>query len=318
MLFKQIKIKNFRVFKGLKTFKFSEDKQKPFSIILGANASGKTSFCDAIIWCLRQDLLSTFKKNEIRNAYSVEDEQTYVEIEVEIKKTTYKIKRCLKNGKTKLVISKNGEKIKNPEIELNSICPTYIIDCFFVNGDGLMELPFYKDYKNTEKSDYIFDVLFGTKVKFKKNETALNSIFSTLQIKGIKIKIDSSLRKINFISNKSNENIRDKLPSSPKAVLDIYLITSLAILLAKETKFPIFYDSIFGRLGSIELHQLIPLFSNLNLQAIFLNFPLQFENDLLDTIEKKSKFKYLLQIKNDKYPQLRKVDGYKNVIIEWS
>ena len=52
MLFKKIKITNFRQFKGTTEIIFSTNKDKNVTVILGDNGAGKTTFLQAFNWCL--------------------------------------------------------------------------------------------------------------------------------------------------------------------------------------------------------------------------------------------------------------------------
>lgn len=55
MLLKKIEIKDFRQFRGVHSLKFSTDKTKNVTIIMGPNGSGKTTLAQAFTWCLYGD-----------------------------------------------------------------------------------------------------------------------------------------------------------------------------------------------------------------------------------------------------------------------
>lgn len=52
MIFKKMKIINFRQFKGTNEIDFSTNREKNVTIILGDNGAGKTTFLQAFNWCL--------------------------------------------------------------------------------------------------------------------------------------------------------------------------------------------------------------------------------------------------------------------------
>ena len=51
MEIKSFKLKNFRQFKNI-DIEFSQDIEKPFTIITGGNTYGKTTLVKAFLWCL--------------------------------------------------------------------------------------------------------------------------------------------------------------------------------------------------------------------------------------------------------------------------
>ena len=52
MLLKEMKLVDFRQFKGEQTISFATDAEKNVTVIMGQNGSGKTTFAQAFTWCL--------------------------------------------------------------------------------------------------------------------------------------------------------------------------------------------------------------------------------------------------------------------------
>ena len=88
----QLTLKNYRTYKGENTVEFSPDASKPFTIIHGLNAEGKTSLLNSIHWCLygkeraKNKIQSTDEGEGIVNAQIFgnlglgKSEETFVEI----------------------------------------------------------------------------------------------------------------------------------------------------------------------------------------------------------------------------------------------
>ena len=97
MLIKSIKVRNFRQFKGEQSLDFATDGASNVTVVMGVNASGKTSFAQAFRWCLYGD--TDFKDRNIF-CKAVEQEMgqdsketAYVQLVLEHKGTQYTIRR---------------------------------------------------------------------------------------------------------------------------------------------------------------------------------------------------------------------------------
>lgn len=84
MYFRKMTLQNFRQFKQKTTVMFSDDVNKNVTIIMGDNGTGKTSFAQAVTWCLYgrtdfkdQDIFSKAKKAEMTPGDSAD---TFVEL----------------------------------------------------------------------------------------------------------------------------------------------------------------------------------------------------------------------------------------------
>ena len=129
-----LKIKNYKKFKET-NFSFNNNNEKNVSHITGGNASGKTTFLDAMLWCLyeyKRDNEIIPNKNEIPT-------EVRVEILVEDNSTQYQISRtqkysllddydnsileikCDNNEASSLFTGEEAQKI------INDIFPEYIV-----------------------------------------------------------------------------------------------------------------------------------------------------------------------------------------------
>ena len=86
MLLKSITITNFRQFINETTVKFSTDKDKNVSIILGENGSGKTSFAQAFTWCLYgiTDFKDSSMLNKVIESKMLPGEEEEVRVEIKL------------------------------------------------------------------------------------------------------------------------------------------------------------------------------------------------------------------------------------------
>ena len=51
-MIKEITIKNFKIFKGLHRIALSTDRSSPATVVSTITASGKTTYINAVYWCL--------------------------------------------------------------------------------------------------------------------------------------------------------------------------------------------------------------------------------------------------------------------------
>ena len=115
MLIRSIKLNNFRQFKDECTIKFSLDKEKNVTVIMGENGSGKTTLEQAFIWCLYdknsfaiKELINREARDEMVNGNEL---SVYVELEITHNKKDYKIYRKQRYSKKNDIVKK--EKLEN-------------------------------------------------------------------------------------------------------------------------------------------------------------------------------------------------------------
>ena len=86
MIIKQISLSNFRQYKEPQTIKFSCNKDKNVTVILGINTSGKTTLIQAFNWCLYET--TSFKTKDLLNSERMRSLGLYsscvVSVEVEL------------------------------------------------------------------------------------------------------------------------------------------------------------------------------------------------------------------------------------------
>jgi DNA sulfur modification protein DndD len=159
LLIKSIKLHNFRQFAGDNSLLFSTDNLANVSVIMGDNASGKTTLAQAFTWCLygntdfqNKSMLSLSVAN---NMVFGEVEETHVEIELIQKEREYRILTKQKykkddNGKvvnsTQVVRSvtyktEAGQTELIPETKtdfrINEILPRELSRYFFFDGERI-------------------------------------------------------------------------------------------------------------------------------------------------------------------------------------
>lgn len=161
MLIKQIALKNFRQYKDLQVVKFSCDKEKNVTVILGDNTSGKTTLIQAFNWCLYG--VTSFKTRELINSETLQElgmfssVEVSVEVELQHENKFYVIRRTQivtknegnKASYTKAVLKveykeENGEMQEVATYEcqntINKILPEALSGYFFFDGEHVSEI----------------------------------------------------------------------------------------------------------------------------------------------------------------------------------
>lgn len=161
MLIKQIALKNFRQYKDLQVVKFSCDKEKNVTVILGDNTSGKTTLIQAFNWCLYGT--TSFKTRELINSETLQQMTMFssaeVSVEVELKheEKLYVIRRtqvvtkseedkpsCARATLKVEYKEENGEMQEVTTYEcqntINKILPEALSGYFFFDGEHVSEI----------------------------------------------------------------------------------------------------------------------------------------------------------------------------------
>jgi AAA15 family ATPase/GTPase len=293
MIVKKILTKNFRAFAGTTLIELSIDNNKPFTIIIGDNGVGKTTICDAVTWCLFEKINHSPIKT-IKNKDASAEDEVFVEIEVEIEKDLYKIKRIFTNNNVSLEILKNEKHIKNAENELRQIVPIFLEDAMIANPENLNQQAFFERQPQARKN-FIFDLLFDSNIKRATHAAVINTFFKNEFTDKFQISIDEQSKTINIMGPNGNKDLRVTLGSGDIKVLNIYLILALHALIKKDFSFPIFFDSIFTGLGGDKQQRLRSLFDRADFQAIFLEHPSFMDDQIFKALNEKSSKKYSLK-----------------------
>lgn len=161
MIIKQISLSNFRQYKEPQTIKFSCDKDKNVTVILGINTSGKTTLIQAFNWCLYET--TSFKTKDLLNSERMRSLGLYascivsVEVELEHEGKLYVIRRTQSATKTESERIKyqpsvlkvefkeeNGEMQEISSYEcgntINKILPAALSDYFFFDGERISDI----------------------------------------------------------------------------------------------------------------------------------------------------------------------------------
>lgn len=182
MKFLSIEIENFRQYAGKQMIEFSQDKDKNFTIIKGANGAGKTNLLSAIYWCFYNDeetSYSKYKDNKslgILNESIVESMPDGERIRVSVKislgedSPEYILERYVVLEKNKsgsvytidesfrIMVQSDGGFVeeKNIELAINRILPKEIKNFFFFDGERLDA--FFRIGSGTNIKKAVYDV----------------------------------------------------------------------------------------------------------------------------------------------------------------
>ncbi|MDR3259094.1 MAG: AAA family ATPase, partial [Fusobacteriaceae bacterium] len=236
MKIKSIQLTNFRQYKGQQELiKFSIDKEKNVTIILGDNTSGKTTLMQAFKWCLYKN--TTFKTKEVLNeetAYSMKigsEDEVSVEIVLIHENREYIIKRnqkFIKRENNKLSSEHSSLKIQYKEenggqipIEGDHQCEEIIetilheglSDYFFFDGEKISDINNRKDVVAAVRGLMGLDVVGAVRERLdRKKESSVPSKFNKeLEIQGEDVgeKLKNSLReekiKLEELGNRLDE-----------------------------------------------------------------------------------------------------------------
>lgn len=161
MIIKQITLSNFRQYKEKQVIKFSCDKDKNVTVVLGVNTSGKTTLIQAFNWCLYDS--ANFKTRDLINSETLQNmgfysySTVYVEVVLEHEQKQYVISRSQRVSKVDFHKVKNEPSVlkveykeKNGEMQeispsecrntINKILPEALSGYFFFDGERISDI----------------------------------------------------------------------------------------------------------------------------------------------------------------------------------
>lgn len=194
-------LQNFRVFQDRTTVNFAQGKNKNVTLFVANNATGKTTFAQAIEWCLfgkcefKSDLLSNGAAKVLQSGMSANVE---VNVTLEHRGNQYKFTReavFLKNGSEKIektnehftcyIKTLSGEtKPAEAEDELKRAVPDKLVRFIFFDGERIDKMSRrFQGQKQTEEIESAVSDLLGMKVW----ENAVQHLIAGYDVDGVKL-----------------------------------------------------------------------------------------------------------------------------------
>lgn len=236
MILNRVKIRNFRQYVKV-DIDFAKEDGKNFTIIQGRNGTGKTTFLNALSWCLYKEEIHSYKgakgmsicNNKTKNLAVIGDEiEVRVELEFIDDDQLLSFNRVQGFVKTKDGLShrssldkfemktQDGNDIKiseNPNYTIEKKIPKEIENYFFFDG-GLLD-KYFDNKKNNEIKSAVYGISQLNLLENAKNnlEYVKNKYIS--KQKQISPHLGEASQKINDISNRIQES-EEKLERAKK------------------------------------------------------------------------------------------------------
>ncbi|QWD11445.1 AAA family ATPase [Polynucleobacter paneuropaeus] len=170
MKFIEISINNFMPYKGLQKVVFPTDSHRNVMILHGDNMRGKTSFLNAIRWCLYGKAYTRHKSNiELHNLFNIEAAQEgannfSISLTFEAGGNRYELTRLVEKKpyiskpsrnddfEVQVFLRKNGETLSGNQIEseINLYAPEQVSRFFLFDGELLQEYEMLLDESNSK------------------------------------------------------------------------------------------------------------------------------------------------------------------------
>lgn len=262
MLIKKLIMENFRQYVGKHEIKFSTDKEKNVTLLIGDNGTGKTTISQAFLWCLYGETPGFLKKESLLSQ-TVEDaiyangvkQKISVAIEMEHFHIPYTITRSiefyreldsvkLNKSSNQLAISciKKGETVslssKDVEKTIYEILPKALSEYFFLTGEKIDSMS--EEIKKGRSKDFakavkaLLDLdFYGTAIKHLKR---IKDDYNKEDFSGMDDEIAALNKKIDA-SDANEAQFKNKIDESEKSVsyFDERIIELKAELLSKKS-----------------------------------------------------------------------------------
>ena len=306
--FKSLKIKNFLAYKDFYLdltdkgycFVWGENKFKADNAL--SNGSGKSTFLQALCWCITGETLSG-TKTDVKNIY-VDEDEVYVELNVDIDDKNYKIIRYNQpRSDLKIIINdedKSGKGVRESEKILNELLPDLtkdLISNIIVLGQGLpnkftSHSPVGRKelLEKLSKSDFMIEdiknkILNREEFLIKEKRIAEDKLLE------IKTKID--------LINKQKESLQESLNSFNKLdydneikkveVIKLENINNLSTLEAEIQFFQNEFDRINNNIKELDLKK------EDSLRELFMSYSEAIQTVIASLSSEKSKYAQILK-----------------------
>ncbi len=246
MKFKSIKLKNFRVFPEL-SLDFSTDPEKNVTLLIGENRSGKTTFSQAMIWCLfgtsyttttalgtssRDNKFFKLDPNQLW-ASTVKDKckpgdviETSVTLVIENNSVEYEFSRTVsykmttsgfesKSDNPMCIIHRPGEPVSTlaskDEVrdEVYKLLPGKLVEFVFFNGEQINT--FSEQLQNDNSAEYLRDAV-DTLLGNKEFEKAIKHLGGIQGFKSVNRMLEDKLNELS--SKDTDKTIIEKINSA--------------------------------------------------------------------------------------------------------
>jgi len=145
MIFESVTVENWRGFYGTETIHFSTSKDKNTTIVYAQNGIGKTNLLNAIMWCLYEEVTSSFKKpSDILNHEAKRKGRKSYHVSIYLRSDDNQLYRIQRSGGKQSgfaihMISDDGNQTPlagSAKLFVNSILPKDMAGYFINDGEG--------------------------------------------------------------------------------------------------------------------------------------------------------------------------------------
>jgi DNA sulfur modification protein DndD len=203
----RLEILNFRAFYGIQSIDFSDEKDRPVTVIHGENGAGKTNLLNAIYWCLTGDFTPRLSNPNMLLNKAARDEDInadgYVEVLFEHDSKEYRARRSvtynLSNSRFDIFKLENGASsaIPNPQNFIQRVIPKGLSKWFFFDAEAIGELTlsggeeFKKSLRRTLGFELVDVLAHDLSMCLDKKQKGLNQLVKSKDLDDIQRNIDN-------------------------------------------------------------------------------------------------------------------------------